>query len=87
MSWPILRFTSLFNAPTASETVGARPWAPRRPAFDPKDHVDMIGHDHIFVNTKTAYEIRGQDILLHDFPCIRQLKMRAAEGVGPYGEV
>ena len=47
----------------------------------------MIGHDHIFVNTKTAYTIRGQDILLHDFPCIRQLKMRAAGGVGPYGEV
>ena len=43
-------------------------------------------HFRAFVQIVTNYAIRGQDILLHDFPCIRQLKMRAAEGVGPYGD-
>ena len=44
----------------------------------------MVGHDHIFVYMKTGYVIRRQDMLFNNNSCVCQLKIRAAEGVGPY---
>ena len=46
----------------------------------------MVGHDNIFVYMKTGYVIRRQDMLFNNNSCVCQLKIRAAEGVGPYAD-
>ena len=62
---------------------------PRRPIFilDHQDHMNMIGHDHIFFNMQPVYSVRGKKMFLHNPACVGERHRRAAGGVGPYGDM
>ena len=47
----------------------------------------MVWHDYVFIDMHSGDVVCGQDIFLHDPARGGKTYIRAAEGVGPYGDV